>query len=105
MLSDEDCQMGFADYCISQLKSCDPKFRQDVVYIFFILLVKELIELKRCKQTFLSRLQGLSKSDIIKMDPLDLNQYNRTYEVFKNMRGTAIYYEKSKKNVLSMLRQ
>ena len=39
------------------------------------------------------------------MNPLDLNRYNRTYEVFKNMRGTAMYYQKAKKNVLSMLRQ
>ena len=30
--------MGFANYCISQIMSCDPKFREDSSYIFFLLL-------------------------------------------------------------------
>ena len=38
--------MGFANYCINQIMSCDPKFRQDSAYVFFLLLVKELIQLK-----------------------------------------------------------
>ena len=35
----------------------------------------------------------------------NLNRYNRSFEVFKNMRGTSMYYEESKKNVMAMLRQ
>ena len=52
-----------------------------------------------------TRLPNLSKNDVLKFDPAELNRYNRTYEVFKNMRGTTMFYEKAKKNVMSLLRQ
>ena len=51
-IEDPEKSIGFAEYCVGQIMSCDPKFRNDVTYIFFLLLVKELIELKRCKNTF-----------------------------------------------------
>ena len=44
VMDDDENQMGFADYCINQLMSCDPKFRNDSCYVFFLLLVKELIQ-------------------------------------------------------------
>ena len=100
--------MGFANYCISQIMSCDPKFREDSSYIFFLLLVKELIQLKRCKNTFFrqaTRLPSLSKSDVLNLDKSELNRFNRSYEVFKNVRGTSMYYEQSKKNLMALLRQ
>ena len=108
MINNEGDDMGFAAYCRSQLMNCDPKFRQDVIYIFFLLLVKELIELKRCKFTFMrqaTRLPNLSKDDVLNYDPINLNRYNRTFEVFKNMRGTSMFYQKAKKNVMALLRQ
>ena len=36
-VKDPTNDMGFANYCINQLMSCDPKFRQDSSYIFFLL--------------------------------------------------------------------
>ena len=30
--------IGFANYCVNQILSCDPKFRNDSTYIFFLLL-------------------------------------------------------------------
>ena len=48
-IDDPENDMGFANYCINQIMSCDPKFRKDSSYLFFLLLVKELIQLKRCK--------------------------------------------------------
>ena len=35
----------------------------------------------------------------------DLTRYNRSYQVFKTMRGTSMYYEEAKKNVMAVLRQ
>ena len=108
VIDDDNNSMGFADYCISQLMSCDPKFRNDFSYIFFLLLVKELILLKRCKTTYLRqarKLPNLSKNDIINIDNENLTRYNRSYEVFKNVRGTSMYYEQAKKNLMAILRQ
>ena len=61
--------------------SCDPKFRQDSAYIFFLLLVKELIQLKRCKTTYLrqaTRLPNLSKEDIVNVDHANLSRFKCT---------------------------
>ena len=88
--------------------SADPKFRNDSAYVFFLLLVKELIQLKRCKTTYFrqaTRLPNLSKEDICNLDKSNLSRYNRSYQVFKNMRGTSMYYEESKKNLMALLRQ
>jgi hypothetical protein len=88
--------------------SADPKFRKDSAYVFFLLLVKELIQLKRCKTTYFrqaTRLPNLNKEDIINIDRSNLSRFNRSYQVFKNMRGTSMYYEESKKNLMALLRQ
>ena len=88
--------------------SCDPKFRKDSSYLFFLLLVKELIQLKRCKSTYFrqaTRLPNLTKKDVVNVDKSNLSRYNRSFQVFKNMRGTSMYYEQSKKNLMALLRQ
>ena len=46
-IDNPDNNMGFANYCINQIISFDPKFRNYSTYIFFLLIVKELIMLKR----------------------------------------------------------
>ena len=107
-IDDEGNGMGFANYCINQLMSADPKFRQDSAYLFFLLLVKELIQLKRCKSTYFrqaTRLPNLNKENIVNIDRSNLSRYNRSYQVFKSMRGTSMYYEESKKNLMALLRQ
>ena len=107
-IDDQENNMGFANYCINQIMSADPKFRSDSTYIFFLLLVKELIQLKRCKTTYLrqaTRLPNLTKQDILNTDPLNLSRFNRSFQVFKNLRGTSMYFEESKKNLFALLRQ
>ena len=47
VLDNPENNLGFAEYCVNQIMSCDPKFRNDSTYLFFLLLVKELIMLKR----------------------------------------------------------
>ena len=64
--------------------------------------------LKRCKSTYLrqaTRLQNLTKSDIMNLKHENLNRFNHSFEVFKNMRGTSMYYQESKKNLMALLRQ
>ena len=73
---------GFAKYIRERIKSADPKFRIDYIYIFFLLQVKELIQLKRCKSTYLRqamKLPNLSKEDILSTKKIDLARYNRSY--------------------------
>ena len=45
------------------------------------------------------------KDDVINIDPDNLSRYNLSYQVFKNVRGTSMYYQESKKNLMALLRQ
>ena len=107
-IDNPESDMGFANYCIGRIMSADHKFRNDSTYLFFLLLVKELIMLKQCKSTYLrqaTRLPNLNKGDILNFNKEDLKRYNRSFEVFKNMRGTSMYYQESKKKLMALLRQ
>ena len=107
-VDDEERNMGFASYCVNQILSADPKFRNDATYVFFLLLVKELIHLKRCKTTYFrqaTRLPTLTKANVNEVDRANLSRFNRSFQVFKSLRGTSMYYEESKKNLMSILRQ
>ena len=66
LIHDEDksTDMGFAAYVKHRILSKDPKYRKNSCYLLFLLLVKELVQLKRCKQTYLrqaSKLPNLTK--------------------------------------------
>ena len=100
--------LGFAAYCRNRIKSIDPRFREDPFYIFFLLLIKEKIELKRCRETFLRQARktpDLNRKHIAEIKAENLERYNRTYSTFKSMRGTSMYYEGIKKNCMATLRQ
>ena len=74
--------MGFAVYCRNRLRSVDSKFREDQVYIFFLLLVKELVELKNCQSTYLRQARntpGLTKEHITSMRYESLERWNRSF--------------------------
>ena len=62
-IDNQDNNLGFANYCVNQIMSCDPKFRNDSTYLFFLLLVKELIMLKRCKSTYLHQATKIFEFD------------------------------------------
>ena len=99
---------GFAKYIKERIKSADPKYREDYSYIFFLLQVRDAIELKRCRSTYLRqarKVPNLSKEDIRSTKKIDLARYNRSFQVFKTMRGTSMYFENSKKKLMAMLRQ
>jgi hypothetical protein len=105
---EENKGMGFAMYVKHRILSADPKYRNNNSYLFFLLLVKELIQLNRCKQTYLrqaTKTPNLTKETVMSSHNHDLSRYNRSYEVFKTLRGTSMYFEESKKNVMALLRQ
>ena len=108
LINDSENDIGFAMYVKHRILSADTKYRKNSTYLFFLLLVKELVQLKRCKQTYMrqaTKLPNLTKESLKNIKPEDLSRYNRSYEVFKSMRGTSMYYEEAKRNVMAILRQ
>ena len=106
MLRDTD--MGFANYIKSRLLSADDKFRKDPSYVFFLLLVKELVDMKRSKQTYFrkaSKIPSLTPKAVQDISKEYLYRYDNAYTTFKTMRGTAMYYQDIKKKLMATLRQ
>ena len=107
-LDGKDTNMGFTNYVRHRLLHVDGRFRNDNIYVFFLLLVKELVELQRSKETYLRqarRIPDLSLNTIRNLKHENLERYNRSFQVFKSLRGTSPYYEHSKKNLMACLRQ
>ena len=104
----QNSNMGFANYCKNRLMSVNPKFRRDPAYIFFLLAVKEAIEMKRSEQTYFrkaAKCPNLSAQVLSKLTPEVLQRYNTAFTTFKNVRGTAFYYQDVKKRLMAFLRQ
>ena len=53
VLDGKDTEMGFSNYVRHRLLHVDSRYRNCTTYVFFLLLVKECIELQRCKNTYL----------------------------------------------------
>ena len=88
--------------------SADPKFRNDPTYLFFLLLVKEMVEMKRSKQTYFrkaTKVSGLTAKGVQDITNEYLYRYDSAYNTFKNIRGTTMYYQDAKKKLMSKLRQ
>lgn len=101
-------KIGFAAYVRNRIQSVDPRFREDNHYIFFLVLVKERSEIIRCTQTFLRqarRMSGLNRDIIADISLQGLERYNQTYTVFKQIRGSTMYYQQMKKEAMAFLRQ
>ena len=76
-------------------KSIDPRFREDEYYGFFTQQIKELI----------TKQHNLSKADISNKRLEELEKVNKNFSVYKNIRGTTMYYDSVKKNAMAFLRQ
>ena len=90
------------------MKGIDPQFRKDHMYVFFLFEVKETIELKRCQMAYLKQARNtpnMTKQSLSGARYQSLDRYNRTYPVFKSMRGTAPYFEAAKRNLMAAIRQ
>ena len=100
--------MGFANYCKSRLLSANNKFRKDPFYIFFLLLVKEMIEMRRSEQTFFrkaNKVQDLTASKVGQISKEFLLRNNNIFRSFKSLRGTSMYFEDVKKRLMATIRQ
>ena len=106
MLRDSD--MGFSNYVKNRLLSADEKFRNDPSYVFFLLLVKEMVDIKRSKQIYFrkaSKIPNLTPKSVQEISKEYLYRYDNAYTTFKTMRGTAMYYQDTKKKLMATLRQ
>ena len=100
--------IGFANYCKNRILSVNPKFRRDPSYLFFLLAVKEILEMKRSEQTFFrkaAKSPNLNPQVLAQLSPEVLQRYNVAFTSFKNCRGTAFYYQDVKKRLMAFLRQ
>ncbi len=99
---------GFAAYCRHRVLNADPAFRNDHVYLAFLLLVKEHIELKRSISVYFRQARKTPDLTIESMQGIryhSLERYGRTFTAFKNIRGTAMYFQAVKKNLMATIRQ
>ena len=100
--------MGFSNYCKNRLLSVDSKYRRDPAYLFFLLTVKELLEMKRSEKTYFrkaSKLPCLTPEILSSLSPEFFKRYNSAFTTFKHLRGTAFYYQDVKKRLMAFLRQ
>ena len=100
--------MGFANYIKSRLLSADDRFRKDKFYLFFLLLVKEMVEIKRSEQTYFrkaTKASNLTPDVVLNISPDLLFRYNNAFQAFKTVRGTSAYYQDVKKRLMAFIRQ
>ena len=100
--------MGFANYIKSRILSADSKFREDKTYLLFMLLVKELTDIKNSEQTFLrksTKSANLTANMINMIGKENLYRYDSAFVSFKNIRGTNMYFQEAKKKLMATLRQ
>merc|ERR1712030_71366 len=100
--------MGYSNYIKNRLLSADPKFRNDASYVFFLLLVKELTDMKRSQETYIrkaTKVPNLSAKNVSDIGKENLFRYNNAFKAYKTIRGTTMYYEDTKKKLMATLRQ
>ena len=100
--------MGFANYVKNRILSADDKFRRDPSYVFFLLLVKEMVDMKNSKQIYFrkaTKVPKLTAKSVQDISKEYLYRYDNAYTTFKTCRGTAMYYQDAKKKLMAALRQ
>ena len=100
--------IGFANYVKSRLLCADPKFREDPYYMFFLLLVKEMVEMLRSESTFYrkaGKASNLTPKIVKEITPEFMVRYNTAFTSFKTLRGTSMYFQAVKKNLMAFIRQ
>ena len=100
--------MGYSNYIKNRLLSADPKFRNDASYVFFLLLVKELTDMKRSEKTHFrkaTKVPNLTAKNVSDIGKENLFRYNNAFKAYKTIRGTTMYYADTKKKLMATLRQ
>ena len=110
-LSLEDCDMHEkiqkieTDSCIDS-----ERFRRDHHYLMFLLLIADNINIRRAQDTAFRKVTRLKdytsdKKKVTEQDRALLERRNIGYRTFKNIRGTAPYFEHAKSRLFAFLRQ
>ena len=86
------------------------RFRRDHHYMMFLLLVLDSINMRRAQETAFRKVTRLQKytvdrTKVTEEDRTLLERRNIGYRTFKNIRGTAPYFEHAKSRLFSFLRQ
>ena len=86
------------------------RFRRDHHYMMFLLLILDNIHMRRAQNTAFRKVKRLKKytDSVIKVGEEDrevLERRNIGYRTFKNIRGTAPYFEHAKSRLFAFLRQ
>ena len=86
------------------------RFRRDHHYMMFLLLILDNIHMRRAQNTAFRKVKRLKKytDSIVKVGEEDrevLERRNIGYRTFKNIRGTAPYFEHAKSRLFAFLRQ
>ena len=75
--------MGYSNYIKNRLLSADPKFRNDASYVFFLLLVKELTDMKRSEKTHFrkaTKVPNLTAKNVSDIGKENLFRYNNAFK-------------------------
>jgi hypothetical protein len=108
LLRKEDKKLGFSNYCKNRILSILPKYREDKDYIFFLLIVKEQLEMRRSERTYFrkaAKIPSLTPAVLSQQSPEMLSRYNSLYRTLKNLRGSACYFQDVQKRLMAFLRQ
>ena len=84
------------------------KIRNDRAYLLFMILVKELTEIKNSEESLLrksTKCANLTASLINSIGKENLYRYNSAFSSFKNIRGTNMYFQDAKKRLMATNRQ
>ena len=108
LLRKEGKKMGFSNYVKNRLLSIMPKYREDKDYLFFLLIVKEQLEMRRSERTYFrkaAKVPSLTPAVLSQQSPEMLSRYNSLYRTLKNVRGSACYFQDVQKRLMAFLRQ
>ena len=104
----KNSNIGFSNYIKSRLFSINPKFRKDPFYVFFLLLVKEMVDIQRSEATVFrkaTKVPNLNRNLLKETSVEFLMRNNNAFTSFKTIRGYAPYFQDIKKKLMATIRQ
>ena len=102
-------KMKFSKYVKMRiLEGENSSFRKNSTYVFFLLCVKERIQVRSMTSMFFRKAfkgRDLNANKLKNMNLADVQKSQAAYSVYKNLRGSPPYFQAQKKRCLAMIRQ
>ena len=96
-------------YIKQRLFGIDRSFSEDHTCITFLFNIKEALEIKRSRVTYFRKAKTdkvrFSKEALMNLAKHEIARTTCSFEAFKNVRGTAPYFQQKKKELYAMIRQ